>query len=183
MKSETSLLTVIGKDRPGIIARVTEELFRQGCNLEDVSMTILEGEFAMILVVSFAAEKKERIRQAFKAIEKERGLSFFWKDVRGRLVRGEKHGKNSESYLITAAGRDRTGIVYKISRELAGRGLNITDLNSRILGRGRSAVYVMMLEADIPKKFKIAKLTGALRKLASELRVDIRIKPVERVEL
>ena len=47
-----AILTVIGKDRPGIVANVTEILFEYGCNLEDASMTILEGEFAMIVVLS-----------------------------------------------------------------------------------------------------------------------------------
>ena len=46
------VITAVGKDRPGIVAGVTEVLFDLGGNIEDSSMTILAGEFAMILIVS-----------------------------------------------------------------------------------------------------------------------------------
>jgi len=45
------ILTISGKDRPGIIAKVSGLLFRKGCNLEDISMTLLEGQFAMMMTV------------------------------------------------------------------------------------------------------------------------------------
>ena len=45
------LITVSGKDKPGIIAKVTGLLYARGCNLEDVSMTLLEGQFAMMMTV------------------------------------------------------------------------------------------------------------------------------------
>ena len=45
-------VSVFGRDRPGIVAAVTRVLADAGCNLEDTSMTILRGHFAMMLVVS-----------------------------------------------------------------------------------------------------------------------------------
>jgi glycine cleavage system transcriptional repressor len=45
-------VSVFGRDRPGIIAAVTRVLADAGCNLEDTSMTILCGHFAMMLVIS-----------------------------------------------------------------------------------------------------------------------------------
>ena len=48
-------VSVFGRDRPGIIAAVTRVLAAAGCNLEDTSMTILGGHFAMMLVISGGA--------------------------------------------------------------------------------------------------------------------------------
>ena len=45
-------VSAIGSDRPGIVAAVTKVLLDQGCNLEDTSMSILRGHFAMMLVVA-----------------------------------------------------------------------------------------------------------------------------------
>ena len=45
-------VSVVGKDRPGIVAGISEVLFRLGCNIADSSCTMLAGEFAMILIVS-----------------------------------------------------------------------------------------------------------------------------------
>jgi len=48
-------VTAVGTDRPGIVAGVTGAFARLGCNLEDSSMTILRGQFAMMLVVDAPA--------------------------------------------------------------------------------------------------------------------------------
>src|SRR5437660_4944045 len=45
-------VTAIGADRPGIVAAVTGVFVEHGCNLEDTSMTILRGHFAMMLIVA-----------------------------------------------------------------------------------------------------------------------------------
>jgi glycine cleavage system transcriptional repressor len=61
------VISAVGKDRPGIVAGVSKVLFEAGCNLEDSSMTILEGEFAMILVVSLPeALKIEQLDKKFE---------------------------------------------------------------------------------------------------------------------
>ncbi len=179
----TSLLTVIGKDRPGIIARVTGVLFRFGCNLEDISMTILEGEFAMMLIfVMKSRRQKETILKALTPLEKAWRMSFFWKNLPRKLKRGEVHPKKTESFIVTAIGKDQTGIVHKVSRALSGFHLNITDLNSRILGHGRKVLYAMALEVDIPKDFSLEALDRALEKLRRKLQIEIKIRPVERLE-
>ena len=47
-------MSAIGKDRPGIVADLAELIFEHGCNLEDSSMTILGGEFAVLLLFTAA---------------------------------------------------------------------------------------------------------------------------------
>ncbi len=44
-----AILTVIGKDRVGIIAGVSQELARLGINILDVSQTIMNGYFTMMM--------------------------------------------------------------------------------------------------------------------------------------
>ena len=57
-------VSVVGKDRPGIVAGVAEVFFRLGCNIADSSCTMLAGEFAMILIVSHhqALQQKPPVR-------------------------------------------------------------------------------------------------------------------------
>lgn len=178
-----TILTVVGKDHPGIIATVTGILFRYGCNLEDISMTILEGQLAMMLVFSSNPRQRARLEQAFGKLPQKKDLSFFWKDAKAELKRGEKHQRGSVPYLISAFGRDRTGIVFKASDYLARQKINITDLNSRILGQGKNALYMMLLEADVPKNVKPERLAEGLKRLAKSLGVEIQLKPVEPIEI
>jgi ACT domain-containing protein len=81
--------------------------------------------------------------------------------------------------VISVIGKDRTGIVYETSRILAGANLNITDLNSKILGKGKRALFVMVLEVDIPRQFNLKRLDSAWQKLRKRLKVDVRVKPLE----
>lgn len=176
------LLVVTGKDRPGIIAGVTEVLYRAQCNLEDISMTILEGVFAMIVVTSIKVQKKRTLDQALARLGAHWNLSFDWKPV-NQSINLTKSKKNQDSlYLISAMGRDRTGIVYEISQELARRRLNVQDLNSRVLGSGAKAVYAMVLEVSVPPKYPVSALTQSLEKIGKHLKIEVNVKPVEQLD-
>ena len=48
-----AIVSVIGKDRTGIIAKVTTKLFELGCNVEDISQTVMHGSyFTMIMLIT-----------------------------------------------------------------------------------------------------------------------------------
>ena len=48
------IITVIGKDREGIIAHVSGFLFQYGINILDISQTILSGYFTMVMLVDLS---------------------------------------------------------------------------------------------------------------------------------
>lgn len=185
MSKKLGILTVIGNDRPGIISQVSGILFKNGCNLEDMSMTRLEQQLAMMIIVCYEESRKKKTQADLEGLMKKSGLSFFWKDLNVKLTSGrfDRVSKTANtSCLVTAIGRDRTGIVYEVSGLMSALKLNITDLNSQVLGSGKNALYSMMLEVDIPAKFPLSKLSKASAKLAEKLQVEIQIKPVERVQ-
>ena len=179
MKKTKQLLMVTGKDRPGIIANVAGILYQHHCNLEDISMTILEGALAMMLVVSLDPKKKKTIEQSIRKLGAKADLSCDWKALKGAA---SLHAKHDDLYLISAVGLDHTGIVFQISRELSRRKLNIQDLNSQILGTGPKIIYAMVLEVAVPKHYPVPALKRSLQQLGKKLKVDITVKPVERFE-
>ena len=176
-------LTFIGKDRPGIIARITGSLYDHRGNIEDTTMTILEGQFAMILIATIPVTAESGLKKAFDGLHRQWGLTHFWRVLGGGVVRGEKHPLGARTYLLSVAGRDRTGIVYQTSCVLAKAGLNITDLNSKILGQGKRAIFAMLLEVDIPKNFNLGRLEASLKQLKRRMVLDVTLKPVERLSL
>jgi glycine cleavage system transcriptional repressor len=174
------LLTVTGEDTSGIIAGITGLLFKRRCNLEDISMTILEGQFSMMLVVETGTVSDwVMLGKDIQIYAKKSRLCIHWRELVKKLSRGETAAKNCTRYIVTAIGRDKTGIVYKISQILAGHRLNITDLNSKILGYGPHAIYTMMLEMDVPKKFNIKTIETPLKKLQRTLKIELQVKPSE----
>ena len=66
------IVTVLGKDRPGIVAGATKVLYAIGANLEDSAMTRLAGEFAILLIFSAPASvTDQRLRQAFDRLARQ----------------------------------------------------------------------------------------------------------------
>jgi ACT domain-containing protein len=45
-----AIVTVVGKDKPGIIAKVSGVLAEKSVNIEDISQTIMQGSFTMIML-------------------------------------------------------------------------------------------------------------------------------------
>lgn len=179
------MITVSGQDKPGIIAKVSGLLFARGCNLEDISMTLLEGQFAMMMTAGlpFAATTL-RVLQGLELLrEAPWSLECHLTELKGKSSSGKKHAKGSLPCMITAFGKDRTGIVYEVSRALAGLRVNITDLDSRILGKGAKTTYAMLLEVDLPGTASLPKIKALLAKVARQLKIEIQIKPLERVTL
>ena len=179
------LITISGKDKPGIIAKASGVLFARGCNLEDVSMTLLEGQFAMMMTACLPTSAAlVRVLQGLELLGAAPwSLDCHVTELKGKTSPCKKHAKGTLPYMVTAFGRDRTGIVYEVSRAFAGLRVNITDLDSRILGRGAKTTYAMLLEIDLPNERILTKLKNLLAKVSKKLRIEIQIKPLERVSL
>lgn len=52
-----AIVSVIGKDKKGIIANVSKVLFEQDINIEDISQTIMQDYFTMIMMVELTSSK------------------------------------------------------------------------------------------------------------------------------
>jgi glycine cleavage system transcriptional repressor len=170
----TSLaITVVGHDRPGIIAQAAEVLSQCGMNLEDSSMTLLRGHFAMTLICAGEADA-DQIEAALHP------LVNGSLDVTVREVPEEPDQPPlGSTYLVTVHGADRLGIVARLASVIAQAGGNITDLTTRLSG----TLYVLLAEVDLPRSADIAALQTRLREVSAELGVDTSMRPIENDEL
>ena len=71
-----AVITVIGKDKVGIIARVSTLLSENGINILDISQTIMQDVFTMIMLVNMQAKNISDIADGIKKIENDMGLSI-----------------------------------------------------------------------------------------------------------
>lgn len=161
-------VTVIGHDRPGIIADVAEILAVLGLNLTDSTMTRLRGHFAMTLVCAGTVAAAE-IESALAPLTTDRTLLVTVREV------GEEEvdAPSGEHYVLTVHGADRLGIVAALSRTVAAAGGNITDLTTRLAGN----LYVVVAEVDAPGA--MADLAGAIDRTAAELGVEATLRAGE----
>jgi glycine cleavage system transcriptional repressor len=176
-------VSVVGRDRPGIVAGISRILFELGCNIEDSSSTILSGQFAMLLVVGFPGEPSPaRLDRAFDEVRSGMGLMVAVNPLPDDDFSREK-GFRGTPHILSVYGSDRPGIVYRVTQSLAERNVNVTDLNTQVVGSRERPVYVMVIEADIPEGFDMKGLEAELESLRRELHVSISIRPIETLEL
>jgi glycine cleavage system transcriptional repressor len=170
-------ISVVGKDRPGIVAAITEGLFSVGCNIADSSCTMLAGEFAMILIVSLKKPfSKSRLIDELKPVCDRIGMSLGVRTLHpDEVTRQETDG---EICMISVYGADQPGIVYRVTRELASRSINITDLNTKLIGTTEEPVYVLMLEVALPDGVTAETVEQTLSALKKELSVEISVRVI-----
>jgi glycine cleavage system transcriptional repressor len=167
-------ITVLGHDRPGIIAQAAEALAGCGMNLEDSSMTLLRGHFAMTLICAGSASVGE-IEAALSPLA-DGSLTV---DVRALPSDGEERASHlGSTHLVTVHGADRLGIVARLAGVVAGAGGNITDLTTRLSGE----LYVLLAEVDLAPE-AAAQLETDLASAAAELGVGVTLRQLERDEL
>jgi glycine cleavage system transcriptional repressor len=174
-------LTIVGRDRPGIVSQVTEILFNQGCNIADSSCSILGGQFAMILILGHPEHTNlESFGDAFKPLE-EADLTVALRVLKpGGEIRPELYG---DICMISVYGSDKPGIVYQVANVLGGKKVNITDLNTKLVGTEERPVYVMVLEAILPEGVEEDEVNTWLDPTREKLQVDITVRTIPTVEL
>jgi glycine cleavage system transcriptional repressor len=166
-------VTVVGHDRPGIIAAAADALAGCGMNLEDSSMTLLRGHFAMTLVCAGDAAV-DAVRDALAPLA-DSGL-----DVAVREVAPDPDAASSTaSHLVTVYGADRLGIVARLVGVVAEAGANVTDLTTRLSGD----LYVLLAEVALPGDADAAALQDRLAGVATELGVEVTLRLLENDDL
>lgn len=166
-------LTVLGHDRPGIIAETTGVLAELGLNIEDSTMTLLRGHFAMTLITEGPASAAS-VEESLAGLTADGSLS-----VSVREVPAEDVVSRGSAYLLSVHGGDRPGIVSNVVAEVARVGGNITDLTTRLAGE----LYVLIAEVDLPVSVDAAALQRALETAAAGLGVDVTLRPLESDDL
>lgn len=72
-----AVITVLGKDRTGIIAAVSNLLYQRGVNILDISQTILSGMFTMIMLVEIGQDSQyDVVREALLAMAQDMNLEI-----------------------------------------------------------------------------------------------------------
>lgn len=176
-------ITCVGEDRPGIISGLSEVLFNLGANIEDSSMTILRGQFAMILIVSSEeVEDSVKFEEGFEGVKSDLGLTISVDEL------SEDHlhktgASEGDPYIISVIGSDKPGIVHKLAKLLSSEGINISDMNTKFITSDETHVYIMVMEVSIPAEVDIERLEESFVTLGREMSIDITMREVEVLEL
>ncbi|HTW97416.1 MAG TPA: ACT domain-containing protein [Acidimicrobiales bacterium] len=160
-------LHAVGRDRPGIVANVARALADIGCNLEDSRMTILQGHFAVMLIVD-APDTADGtvIEHQLEPIAEELDLLIAVRTF------SEPTGAAAEAagpaLTVSVHGGDHPGIVARIGEEVAACGGNVIDLTSHV-DAGATPSYNMVFSVRLPRGADAVELRRRLGRAAADL--------------
>jgi glycine cleavage system regulatory protein len=171
----TLVMTVIGKDRPGLVELVAGIVAGEGGNWLESRMCRLGGEFAGLLRIQVPAGRQAALLQALEALDVH-GLN-----ITAKTDEPAPDGGRSHFATLEIIGQDRPGIVREISSALARQGVNVEELSTGCDSAPMSGETLFKARAKlmIPGSCDVAALRGELERIAGNLLVDVSFEEVE----
>ena len=171
-------LSAIGRDRPGIVAAMSDVLLAHDGNLEDSQMSILRGHFAIMLVVSVPPDADlDSLRADLEKVREQLDLEAL------ALTEIDETGVGAmpvPSHMLSIYGVDHPGILQAVSSALASERVNITDLSTRVLDAESSQpLYAMILEVAVPEEMDVPSLQARLLEVCTAQNVELSLRELE----
>jgi glycine cleavage system regulatory protein len=166
---KTMVMTVIGKDRTGLVESLARLIEDNGGNWIESRMCRLGGEFAGILRILLPKEREPALVKALRDLDSE-GLTVIAHPDEVPPPAGE-----TRKALLSMTGHDRPGIIRQISAALANQDINVEELESECFCAPMSGeiLFQALARLRVPGSRKMSEIRRELEKLGSELMVDI----------
>lgn len=164
------VLSVIGKDKPGILAKISTILFTYGCNIEDVSQTILQTEFASIFIVMNPDEHSlDEIGRALNLALSDLELSAH---LRPMAVPATAETTASQPFVITTRGVDKPGTISAVTTAISSLACNVTNFRAIITQDEGVDEMIMIFEVDLPVNVEHRRLRQAMQDVCGRFGLD-----------
>ena len=168
------IISAVGSDRPGIVSEISGVITSHGGNVEESRMSRLGSDFAIIMLVSVAPDWVESLEVALHSINE---LSIIYKPTKAQ------EAKEGIQYQINLSGADNEGIVKVLSKYLAGKSINILEMQTHISNAPVTGTPLFNLKAitTIPKSLNLMDIQSEIAKIAQKLGVEITVNQSESI--
>lgn len=168
--NQSLAITAIGADRPGIVNELTEVLLGAKLNIEDSRMSVLGGEFAIILLVTGDPASISDITSSKDKLEQSLNLSL--------LIKPTTDASNNGAHIryhIEVEGMDNPGIVHTLARYLSQQQINIVNMQTDSLHAPHtgSPMFNVYMLVDIPADKNIEQVKEEFSKECDALSMDV----------
>ena len=167
------VFTLTGPDRIGIVEEVTRAILAAGGNVETSRMARLGGEFAILMLVALADDRRDALEAAFSPLV-EQG----YKVTIGITNAGAaaEHA-NWLAYEVRVTGADHEGIVHEVAAGLSHLGINIESAETSTASAPLSGavLFTMIAQVAVPPSVAETDWIAALSTAGDESNVDIEV--------
>ncbi len=163
------VISVMSKDRPGIIADITGVILALGGDLADLNQSVLGGYFSMILIAEFDGKiTAEDVVAGFSHIESDTKIESTIKEMD---VAHEKEKKNlpAETFIVTAQAINRKGLVKIMGDFFYSRNINVLDLCTT----REKDLYTMIFQVDLSQIDSLKIIREELQNLGEQEQLEL----------
>ena len=164
------MLAVVGKDKTGIVAQLTQALYTAGAHLGEASMTRLGDTFTIMLTVDHQGDLAT-VRALVQPVATQLQLMLHLDRIPEHI-----HSHPAPNARLTVFGADRSGIVAQVTTALAQTGFNILDLQSEVAGTAEKPLFFMQIEGCIAGEMSV--LEAAVAHL-NKNGIEVHLQPID----
>lgn len=168
---EQFVISIISRDRVGIIYDVSKAISDLNGNIADVRQSVLCGYFTMILLASFPSKVTQRaIERKLAEVDAHNEIPIEAVVKKAEEIVEVPASPNSENiYVLTATGADQIGFVAIVSSFCVKHNINILDLSTTV----SDGAYVMILLIDLNHNISISEVRRDLQQFSQETGIKV----------
>lgn len=169
------VVSAIGQDRPGLIEQLAGTASDARCNIVDTRMTILGGEFALIMLVGGSWDAIAKLESVLPGAAERLGLTTIIRRTERRPAQPEV-----VPYNVHVVSLDHPGIVHEIAHFFANKGMNIDDLYTGTYQAPHTGtpMFTLTMTVNVPGTTHIAGLREEFMVFCDDRNLDAIIEPI-----
>ena len=169
-----AVIAAIGQDRPGIIAEISEVVNDLNLSIEDSRMTVLGGEFAVLMSVAGGTLPLQRLETKLGTLAERMDLSFLFRrtdqrsNVEGRVP-----------YTISVTAMDHPGIVHRVAAFFSSQQINIHNMDTvtEPAPHTGTPIFSLVMEVEVPPEIRIVELRDSFFYFCDDHDLDGEMRP------
>ena len=175
-KNNFLVMSALGKDRPGIVDQLSKVIFDLDCSIADSRMTVLGGEFAILLLVEGPWNKLAKLEDQVEDLQERLELTIITRRTEERRAQA-----NLLPYAVDVVSLDHPGIVYNLASFFSQRGINIEDMTTSSYAAAHTGtpMFSVHMSVGIPAKIHIAALRDEFMDFCDAMNLDAVLEPIK----
>jgi len=177
-ESNQLVISAIGSDRPGIVNQLSQLIVQNDGNIDDSRMTVLGGEFAIILLISAPQNKLATIEQVLQKESISLELNIITKHTDDKSLSESNSLEKKIPYIVEVLAMDNPGIVYKLTDFFSSREINIQSLQTDRYPAPHTGTQMFAIEMviTVPQTIIINDLREDFLDLCEDMNLDASIE-------